>query len=107
MREGKATWCQDVKLVLHHAGMLDYEHLESETDLELLKSKLMEMSRNKWHIEALGKSKLCNFVQIHNFNERKVLLKANLDRQNWSLGAKLKSGILPLQVETGRYKGMD
>ena len=60
-----------------------------------------------WHLEAIGKSKLCTFVKIHNFEDRKVLLKANLERHDRSLVAKLKSGILPLCLETGRYKGMN
>ena len=34
-------------------------------------------------------------------------MKANLDRNHRSLVAKLKSGILPLRLETGRYKGMN
>ena len=107
LKERKSTWCQDVKLVLNYAGMLDREHLYCETDLDILKGKLMEKSRNMWHLEALGKSKLCTFVKIHDFEERKVLLKANLERHNRSLVAKIKSGILPLRLETGRYKGMN
>ena len=103
----KSTWCQDVKLVLHHAGLSDIDHLHSETDLDTLKTKLMDVSRRKWHLEAYGKSKLCTFVKIHDFEERKVLLKANLERNVRSLIAKLKSGILPLRLETGRYKGMN
>ena len=47
------------------------------------------------------------FVKIHDFDERKVLLKANLDRHNRSLVAKIKSGILPLRLETGRYNGVN
>ena len=36
-----------------------------------------------------------------------MLLKANMDRHNRSLVAKIKSCILPLRLETGRYKGMN
>ncbi len=103
----KAMWCQDVKLVLNNAGMLDHEHLHSETDLNLLKIKLMANARNTWHVESLGKTKLCTFVKIHDFDDRKVLLKVNLERHNRSLVAKIKSGILPLRLETGRYKGIN
>ena len=60
----------------------------------------MEISQNKWHLEALGKSKLCTFVEVHDLENRKVLLKANSECNHRSLVAKLKSGILPLRLET-------
>ncbi len=107
LKERKSTWCQDVKLVLNYAGMLNKDHMYCETDLETLKCRLMERARNSWHLEAFVKPKLCTFVKVHNFEERKVLLKANLEWHNRSLVAKIKSGILPLRLETGRYKGMN
>ena len=106
MTEGLETWVHDIKLILKHAGVEDDVHLNNATDLEFIRQKLQKESRNKWHIEAMTKSKLCTFVKIHNFEEQKILLKANLDRFHRSLIAKFKSGILPLRLETGRYKGI-
>ena len=44
--------------------------------------------------------------KIHDFGEHKVLLKANLSRNQRSLVSKLKSRVLPLRSETGRFKGL-
>ena len=107
LAENLETWSHDIKLILSEANPLDHEHLYNETDLTMVEEKLMKQARNKWHIEALGKSKLETFVQIHNFDEQKVLLKANLDHYHRSLIAQFKSGILPLRLETSRYKGID
>ncbi len=47
------------------------------------------------------------FVKIHDFENRKVLLNTNLERNVRNLVAKLKSGLLPLRLEMGHYKGMN
>ena len=43
---------------------------------------------------------------MHDFEERKVLLKANLERHNRGLVPKQKSGILSLPLETDCYEGV-
>lgn len=107
LAENVESWCYYVKLILSEIGLPDHENLYNQTDLEYVSKKLIDISQNKWHLEALGKPKLCTFVEIHNFEEHKLLLKANLERKHRSLVAKLKSGILPLRLETGHYKGMN
>ena len=52
------------------------------------------------------KPKLRTFKLIHDFNQQKNLVKANLSRFQRSLLAQLKFGILPLKIETDRYQGI-
>ena len=47
--------------------------------------------------------KLDTYVQIKDFTEIAVLVKANLPRTARSLVSRFLCGILPLEVETGRY----
>ncbi len=44
--------------------------------------------------------------KIHDFDSHKTLLQANLNRSQRSLVTKFKSGVLPLRIETGRFKGV-
>ena len=48
-------------------------------------------------------SKLDTYVKIKDFTEIGTLVKANLYRSHRSLVARLLCGILPLEVETGRF----
>ena len=66
----------------------------------------MSKNRKCWELEAHKKVKLETFTQIHNFSEQRTLLKANLDGRHRSLVSKLKSGVFPVRLETGRYKGL-
>ena len=66
----------------------------------------MENSRISWALEAERKPKLRTFINIHDFDKHQILIKAHLSRYQRSLVAQLKSGILPLKIETDRYQGI-
>ncbi len=91
---------------MNYAGITDDHELYNVTSLELVRDKLIEINRSKWKLEALSKEKLCTFNLIHDFENTKTLVKMNLDRWERSLVTKLKAGVLPLHLETGRYKGV-
>ena len=94
-------------MVLNYCGYDTTAALAEYTDIESVESSLKVRARNSWKLESHGKSKLHTFIQVHNFEELKTLLKANLERPQTSLVAQLKSGILPIRLETGHYKSMN
>ncbi len=55
-------------------------------------------------LEANTKPKLRTYLEIYEKEETRALVKCNLPRNHRSVLAKLKKGILPLQVELGRWK---
>ena len=57
------------------------------------------------YMEAFEKPKLRTYVGIRDFDAQSVLTKAGLMRHQRSLVAKLMGGILPIELETGRYQG--
>ncbi len=57
-------------------------------------------------MDAHVKTKLELLLQIHDFSQEKVLLKANLPRLQHSLVLKFKAGVFPIRKETGRYKNI-
>ena len=80
--------------------MLDDEHV----DLDACHSRLKRLNRQRWLLEASTKPKLRTFLEINDENEMRSLVKCNLPRNQRSLLSKLKMGVLPLQIELGRWK---
>ena len=73
-------------------------------DLDVLHARLKVLNRNKWWLEANDKPKLRTYVQIHDHNSRQAIVKKNLSRVERSMVTKFKCGVLPIMIETGRYK---
>ena len=84
--------------------MFEDENPDSKINLDDLTSKLKVQNRNIWWQESLIKDKLCTFREICDRNEIQSTVKTNLDRGARSLAIKLKVGVLPLKIETGRWK---
>ncbi len=72
-------------------------------DLEPVKRKMIVKSREEWKSAAEDMSKLCTYVVVKDFTEVGTLVKSNLQRNHRSLIARFLCGILPLEIETGRY----
>ncbi len=106
LKTDNESWASEIKFILNYVGLTEESELHGVTDLEFVRNKLLDINRNKWRMEALGKEKLCTFNLINDFDNPKTLVKANLDRWERSLITKLKAGVLPLHLETGRYKGV-
>ncbi len=66
----------------------------------------MANARSNWEAEAYTKRKLRTYVKIQDFESPGILIQANLPRRQRSLVTKLKTGVLPIRLETGRYKGL-
>ena len=91
---------------MNYAELDTATECENVTDLSNLSRILLAKNRNNWRLEVPRKSKLRTFEQIHDFSSEKTMLKANLDRGHRSLVTKLKSGVFPVRLEMGRYKGL-
>ena len=72
-------------------------------DLEPVRRKMELQCREEWKGAAEKMSKLDTYVKIKDFTEVGVLVKSNLPRGSRSLVSRFLCGILPLEVETGRY----
>ena len=77
---------------------------DAMVDLDVLGSRLLRLDRQKWLVEATTKTKLRTFLDIYNANEPKALILTFMSRSQRSLLSKLKLGILPLEIESGRWK---
>ena len=102
---GTDAWFSDVSFILNYAGITPTEGEDMFIDLESLANVSLQKNRNNWRLEASQKTKLETFEQIHDFTSYRTVLKANMDRKHRILVIKLKSGVFPVRLETGRYKG--
>ena len=68
-----------------------------------IRSNLMSNFKHKWLIGIMAKPKLRTYFQIKDVYETELYVKANLTRNQRSLVAQLRTGILPLALETGRF----
>ena len=74
-------------------------------NIQAAKETLNSLFFSNWSQEILYKPKLRTFVLIkHSYGEEKYV-RTPLSKQQRSLCAQLRAGILPLHLETGRYRG--
>ena len=100
------AWYDDICFILQYLG-LDVQHeCESLTDLKDARAKLLNQESELRRLEITKKPKLVTMEKIHDFDSHKTLLQVNLNRIQRSLVTKFKSRVLPLHVETGRFKGV-
>ena len=97
-------WSDQVSHVLSYLS-IDTDCVEGPVvDLDVAGARMLKLNRNHWKLEASNKTKLRTYVDIQDDTNRKALVNANLSRSQRSLASKLKLGILPLQLEVGRWK---
>lgn len=100
-------WNKEVKLIVNYAGLSCDNISHNKINLDMLEQRLKISERKGWKLEAYTKPKLCTYVEIHDFDKIRVLVRANLSRMQRSLVTKFKCGVFPIRIETGRYKGVD
>ena len=100
------AWFTDIKQILNSVDMTSETDISSPVDLDKVAQDLLQIARNKWATGPEHKPKLRTFMKIHDFEQTQIVIKSNLSRIQRSLIVKLKSGVLPIRLETGRYKGL-
>lgn len=65
-----------------------------------------DIYKKQWELEVLKKPKLRIYVQFKVCFSTEPYVNCNMKRRQRSLCAQLRAGVLPLEVEVGRYKGV-
>ena len=100
---GGRGWLSDVKTVAETLHLPPPSH-HVLYDLDVASTAVKKLSNDDHWNESKKKPKLDCFVEVTDRSNVANLVRANLKRRPRSLTAKLLCGILPLEVETGRYK---
>ena len=83
-------------------GNFDQREIIAVTQVENL---LKEKFETKWKNDVLMKPKLRTYCKFKETFQTEQYVKFNLNRRERSLTAQYRLGILPIHVETGRYRG--
>ena len=99
---GSKGWLDDVKNIARTL------HLPPPSegilyDMENVENAICSLLKRQWWDDAHTKSKLDNYVQFRKMPEKDIIAKMKLSRKHRSMVSRLAAGILPLQMEIGRY----
>ena len=96
-------WCIDIQNILESVNMLHLYYEKLVCPIEEVTRKLMSVYESHWLELCTQKPKLRTYLKFKNNYSSEPYVKQFMPRQRRSLIAQLRSGILPLRIETGRY----
>ena len=103
----KTNFCAQAKQVFCELGKKDIYQKIDPIDLNWVKQKTLNVEETQWANDVKKYSKLDLLAEIKPEFGTENYLKVDMDRYDKSLLSQYRYGILPLEIETGRYKGID
>ncbi len=101
------NWSSEINMLLGNVQMLDCFNARNMCNLENVRIKLMELECDSWKTNINNKPKLRTYVTFKHQYEREKYVEMNLSRSERSYLAQFRCGILPIRIETGRFRGED
>ncbi len=103
----KSNFCAQVKQILCDIKQKDsYRKLEA-VDINYSEQQVRDGEISKWSNAVTKFSKLDLLAEIKPTFGTEEYLKMDLDRYDKSLLSQFRYGILPIEIETGRYKNLE
>ena len=100
----KNTWCVDIQTLFQKYQMQNVYNDKVSCDLVEFKDTLDKCYSLVWKEEIYKKPKLRFYVQFKNDFHTESYIKINLSSKEKSYLSQLRLGILPIAIETGRYR---
>ena len=97
------NWCSEVRLIMSSLELDEYFENKLIVNFDSVKHKTASFYSTNWSNNLLTVPKLRTYVTFKMEFKTENYLLLNLNRKERSLMAQLRSGILPLRIETGRY----
>jgi len=99
-------WSMDV-LEIFSSVKIQYIFTNTlQCNISEVRQFLFNSYKEQWLRQVLNKPKLRSYVHFKNEYFAEPYVKCWLTRSQRSLCAQLRAGVLPLQIEVGRYKGV-
>ena len=100
----RGTWCYNVRHILHDIGCPDLFHASTACDITFAQNALVEMDLVDWDISRYKSDKL-RYYNLYKYDKgAEEYTKMNIDKYQRSVFAQFRCGILPLEIEVGRYR---
>ncbi len=101
------TWCNYVKTIFKQCDKYEIYLNRKTCDLASIKEKLLSLYISEWKTKIQQMPKLRTYRQLKENFETEYYVRINLTRSQRSLIAQLRLGILPLELETGRFRNIN
>ncbi len=99
------SWCTDFHSVCIDLELTEkFENLEP-IDLDLFRARLGSLVAERWRQSVLSKPKLRTYKLFKHDLKAEDYVNCLMTRLQRSTFAKLRCGILPIQIEVGRFRG--
>lgn len=98
------NWCYNMWRVFCAIGLEDCFYNRESCDITNIKVNLLKIQRDKWEVDVLRKPKLRFYRMFKSKVQLEDYVQSNLSPAERSYAAQFRFGILPLQVETGRFR---
>ena len=101
----KQNWSDNILQILQNSNLEHIFYNKTQCDLEIISEKLWVNMENQWKNKIETKPKLRTYKTFKEHYKTEDYVKFNISRRQRSLMAQFRIGILPLHVETGRFRG--
>jgi hypothetical protein len=102
----KINWSSEVKLLFENVDMsINFDNM-TEIDVDVFVNKSMSEHNDQWKSNISVKPKLRSYVKFKDSFIAENYVKHCQSRRKHSLLAQFRLGILPIAIETGRFKGI-
>lgn len=105
MKEKSNNWSADMERLFDAVDMTELFEQKRVCDLDLVSRQLYLRMQREWKDSLPSKPKLRTYAKFKDVLETEDYIKCCLPRYQRSLLAQFRAGILPLHIETGRYRG--
>ena len=97
-------WCYEIEAVFEEIGLLHLYVDRERICLKEAKKRLLNKIRENFMKEVVKKPKLRTYIKIKDGYHGEDYLEKYLPRYQRSLMSQIRCGILPLEIECGRFK---
>ncbi len=103
----KSNFCAQAKQIIISIGKRESYNNTEPVDIERAKVMILDLEKTGWLDSIKYKPKLDFLASIKTEYGTEPYLKINIPRYERSLLSQLRCGILQIQLEMGRYQGVD
>ncbi len=103
----KDNWCYEIKQICIKVGKMNMFTEKQFCNISEMQNALKGVFIEKWQSELVQKPKLRTYICFKDEYCTENYVKYCISRRERSLLAQLRIGILPLHIETGRFRGLD
>ena len=99
------SWSYEIYDVMNSLGCTCAFESKTPVDMHFAYKTMLQNEESKWNYSRFEMPKLRYYNLYKTYFETEDYVQANMSKRHRSVLAQFRAGILPLEVETGRYTG--